>query len=127
VNTRSRYSLIAAAAAGVAVAGAIAVWLGRSAEEQPRESRGSAIERERFQDELREFFARAPTLSPEERASRARDIAQEITRHEAAGAVTAAEALTLRTELIRATVEDPVEQVVAIRGLQELYQQRLGD
>jgi hypothetical protein len=81
-------------------------------------------QRERFQQEVREFFARAPALPPEERAARARDIARAITHYEAEGEIAAAEALTLRSGLIRETVEDPVEQVVAIRGLQQHYQQQ---
>ena len=126
MNRLGRYSSIVA---GVAVVGAIAVWLGRSAEE-PLQSQAPARtpepsqDRERFLDEVGEFFARAPALSPEDRAARAREIAHEITQREAKGEVAAAEALTLRTALIRATVEDPVEQVVAIRALRELYQQQ---
>ena len=150
-------------AAGVALAGVIAVWFGRAGEEQPAQTQVGAVEREptqapasartpepavpvserppsrpavdppvqefeqreRFQQNVREFFARAPALPPEERDARARDIASEITRYEAEGEVAAAEALTLRTALIRETVEDPAEQLEAIRGLQEHYQ-RLG-
>jgi hypothetical protein len=81
-------------------------------------------QREQFQQEVREFFARAPALPPEERAARARDIARAITHYEAEGEIAAAEALTLRSGLIRETVEDPVEQIVAIRGLQQHYQQQ---
>jgi hypothetical protein len=81
-------------------------------------------QRERFQQEVREFFARAPALPPEERAARAREIARAITHYEAEGEIGAAEALTLRSGLIRETVEDPVEQIVAIRGLQQHYQQQ---
>jgi hypothetical protein len=115
--------LVLAASMAVAAPGC-----GRSAEEQspatvdPRLQK--AQQRERFQNDLREFFARAPTLSPEERSARARDIARDITRYEAEGEVAAAEALKLRTALVRETVEDPVEQMVAIRGLEELYQQQ---
>ena len=81
-------------------------------------------QRERFQQEVREFFARAPALPPEERAARARDIARAITHYEAEGEIAAAEALTLRSGLVRETVEDPVEQIVAIRGLQQHYQKQ---
>ncbi len=81
-------------------------------------------QRERFQQEVREFFARAPALPPGERAARARDVARAITHYEAEGEIAAAEALTLRSGLIRETVADPVEQLVAIRGLQEHYQQQ---
>jgi hypothetical protein len=81
-------------------------------------------QRERFQQEVREFFARAPALPAEERAARARDIARAITHYEAEGEIAAAEALTLRSGLVRETVADPVEQLVAIRGLQEHYQQQ---
>jgi hypothetical protein len=81
-------------------------------------------QRERFQQEVREFFARAPALPPEERAARARDIARAITYYEAEGEIAAAEALTLRSGLVRETVADPVEQLVAMRGLQEHYQQQ---
>lgn len=81
-------------------------------------------QREQFQQEVREFFARAPALSPEERAARARDIARAITHYEAKGEIAAAEALTLRSGLVRETVADPVEQMIAIRGLQQHYQQQ---
>ena len=81
-------------------------------------------QRERFQQEVREFFARAPALPPEERAARARDIARAITHYEAEGEIAAAEALTLRSGLIRETVEDPIEQAIAIRALQQHYQQQ---
>jgi hypothetical protein len=81
-------------------------------------------QRERFQQEVREFFARAPALPQDERAARARDIAGAITHYEAEGEIAAAEALTLRSGLIRETVTDPVEQLVAIRGLQEHYQRQ---
>lgn len=81
-------------------------------------------QREQFQQEVREFFARAPALPPEERAARARDIARAITHYEAEGEIAAAEALTLRSGLIRETVQDPVEQIVAIRSLQQHYQQQ---
>ena len=81
-------------------------------------------QRERFQQEVREFFARAPALPPEERAARARDIARAITHYEAEGEIAAAEALTLRSGLVRETVEDPIEELVAIRGLQQHYQQQ---
>lgn len=78
-------------------------------------------QRERFEQDVREFFARAPALAAEERASRAQTIAGEITRREAAGEVAAAEALTLRSALIRETVADPAEQMEAIAALQEQY------
>ncbi|HET9446555.1 MAG TPA: hypothetical protein VFO35_09870 [Steroidobacteraceae bacterium] len=81
-------------------------------------------QREQFQQEVREFFARAPALSPEERAARAKEIARAITHYEAKGEIAAAEALTLRSGLIRETVQDPVEQIVAMRGLQQHYQQQ---
>lgn len=81
-------------------------------------------QRERFQQDVREFFARAPALPPEERAARGREIARAITRYEAEGEIAAAEALTLRSALIRETVADPAEQVEAIRGLQQHYQQQ---
>jgi hypothetical protein len=80
-------------------------------------------QRQQFQQEVREFFARAPALQPEERAARAKEIARAITHYEAKGEIAAAEALTLRSGLIRETVADPIEQVVALRGLQQHYQQ----
>ena len=80
-------------------------------------------QRERFENEVREFFARAPALSPQERVARAQTIAQEITRYEAAGEVAAAEALTLRAALIRETTTDPAEQLEAIAALQEHYRE----
>lgn len=81
-------------------------------------------QRERFEHDVREFFARSPALSAEERTSRAQTIAGEITRREAAGEVAAAEALTLRSALIRETVADPAEQMEAIAALQEHYRQQ---
>ena len=158
MRARIVYSLIA----GVAVAGAVGVWLARTDEtvrarataavaedpvttpqaevrmvepQVPASERPPARpsidprvqkfqQRERFEQDVREFFARAPALSAEERTSRAQTIAGEITRREAAGEVAAAEALTLRSALIRETVADPAEQMEAIAALQEHYRQQ---
>jgi hypothetical protein len=81
-------------------------------------------QRQRFQQQVREFFARAPALPPDERTARGQEIAALITRYEAAGEVAAAEALTLRMALVRETVADPAEQVEAIAALQDHYRQQ---
>lgn len=147
--------------AGVAVAGAIVVWLARDAEEssvQPQAAKhvapaqaeapaptvGPVVpanespptapsvdprvqsfeQRQRFQQQVREFFARAPALPADERIARGQEIAALITRYEAEGEVAAAEALTLRMALVRETVADPAEQVEAIAALQDHYRQQ---
>jgi hypothetical protein len=81
-------------------------------------------QRQRFQQQVREFFARAPALPADERTARGQEIAALITRYEAAGEVAAAEALTLRMALVRETVADPAEQVEAIAALQDHYRQQ---
>jgi hypothetical protein len=81
-------------------------------------------QRQRFQQQVREFFARTPALPADERSARGQEIAALITRYEAAGEVAAAEALTLRMALVRETVADPAEQVEAIAALQDHYRQQ---
>lgn len=81
-------------------------------------------QRAQFQQDVRSFFAQVPMLSPEERTARASAIAQQITQYEAAGEIAAAEALTLRSGLIRETVADPAEQVEAMAALQKHYLQQ---
>jgi hypothetical protein len=81
-------------------------------------------QRAQFQQEVRSFFAQVPMLSSDERTARASSIAQQITQYEAAGEIAAAEALTLRSGLIRETVPDPAEQVEAVAALQKHYFQQ---
>lgn len=78
-------------------------------------------ERRAFQDRLRTFFAQAPGLSREERLIKARELNRDIDQYEAAHEVAAAEALMLRTALVRESVDDEMQQRTAITALQEQY------
>ena len=78
--------------------------------------------RAQFNDKAREFFARAPALSAEERQRQAQQIEQELSLLERAGGLSAGETFLVRTGLIRETVDDPVEQAAKLKALQQNYQ-----
>ena len=59
-------------------------------------------DRARFNEQAREFFAQAPALPPEEARRRATVLAQELSRIERAGGMSAGETFLLRLGLIRA-------------------------
>jgi len=80
-------------------------------------------ERARFNVQVREFFAQAPALPPEETVRRAKDISQELSRIERAGGLSAGETFLMRVGLIRATVTDEREQAAQIRALKQRYEE----
>jgi hypothetical protein len=80
-------------------------------------------ERMRFHERVRTFFAQTPALSAREKRERAQELAQELTRYEAAREITAAEALLLRTALLRESVADPATQAAEITALRERYRE----
>jgi hypothetical protein len=81
-----------------------------------------AAARARFNERAREFFAQAPALSPEEARQRAAPLAQELSRIEQAGGMSAGETFLLRAGLIRATEPDEQRQAVQLRALKERYE-----
>jgi hypothetical protein len=83
-------------------------------------------EREQFHTRVRTFFAEAPALPQSEKAGRAEGLARDITRYEAAGELSAPEALLLKTALIREIVADPAAQAAQIAALQKTYQAESG-
>lgn len=78
-------------------------------------------ERKRFETDAKDFFARAPSLRAVERSERADALTRQIDRYEAAGGLSAGEAVLLRTALIKATVDDPAEQAAAVAELADRY------
>ncbi len=78
-------------------------------------------ERQRFETDAKDFFARAPSLRAVERSERADALTRQIDRYEAAGGLSAGEAVLLRTALIKATVDDPAEQAAAVAELADRY------
>ena len=91
----------------------------------PVDASGSPVdvhERARFNERAREFFAQAPSLSPEEARQRADDLSQELSRLEQAGGLSAGESFLLRAGLIRSTVADEQEQLTQLRALKERYE-----
>lgn len=78
-------------------------------------------ERKRFETDAKDFFARAPSLRAVERSERADALTRQIDRYEAAGGLSAGEAVLLRTALIKATVDDPAEQAAAVAEMADRY------
>lgn len=78
-------------------------------------------ERKRFETDAKDFFARAPSLRAVERSERADALTRQIDRYEAAGGLSAGEAVLLRTALIKATVDDPAEQTAAVAEMADRY------
>ncbi|WP_394696921.1 hypothetical protein [Pseudoxanthomonas japonensis] len=78
-------------------------------------------ERQRFETDAKDFFARAPSLRAVERSERADALTRQIDRYEAAGGLSAGEAVLLRTALIKATVDDPAEQAAAVAEMADRY------
>lgn len=79
-------------------------------------------DRERFNEQAREFFARAPALPPDEARQRAEALSQELSRIERAGGMSAGETFLLRAGLIRATESDEQQQMAQLRALKERYE-----
>ena len=82
---------------------------------------GESERRGAFHERAREFFAAAPALDPAERERQARELELGIDEFEASGALSAGEALLMRSALIRETVTDPLEQSQAMGELQTHY------
>lgn len=87
-----------------------------------RDTPVDTVERARFNEQTREFFAQAPALSPEEARRRADQISQELSRIEQAGGLSAGETFLIRAGLIRATERDERQQAAQINALKERYQ-----
>jgi hypothetical protein len=77
--------------------------------------------RERFHADVRTFFAEAPALSQSEKVERGRGLARDISRYEAAGELSASEALVLKIALIRETIADQAVQTAQVIALQKHY------
>lgn len=78
-------------------------------------------DRQRFEAEARDFFARAASLRAVERSERADALTRQIDVYEAAGGLSAGEAVLLRTALVRATVDDPARQAEEVAAITERY------
>lgn len=78
-------------------------------------------DRQRFEADARDFFARAASLRAVERSERAGALTRQIDAYEAAGGLSAGEAVLLRTALVRATVDDPARQAEEVAAIAERY------
>ncbi|PPJ42405.1 hypothetical protein C0063_03735 [Pseudoxanthomonas sp. KAs_5_3] len=78
-------------------------------------------ERERFEADAKDFFARASSLRPVERNERAEALSRQIDHYEGHGGLSAGEAVLLRTALVKATVEDPARQVEEVAAIADRY------
>lgn len=81
-------------------------------------------QRQRFEQQAREFLRTADTLGAVQRSERARELSAEIDRYEQSGGLSAGEALLLRTGLIKASVADGEEQAMRLADLMEHYRLR---
>ena len=81
-------------------------------------------ERQRFEAEAKDFFARAPSLRAVERSERADALSRQIDRYEAIGGLSAGEAVLLRTALVKATVDDPAQQAAEVAVIADRYRAR---
>lgn len=78
-------------------------------------------ERQRFEADAKDFFARASSLRAVERSERADALTRQIDRYEADGGLSAGEAVLLRTALVKATVDDPAQQAEAVAAMADRY------
>lgn len=78
-------------------------------------------QRQRFQNEARDFFRDASSLGPVERERRAQTLQREIDGYEQARELSAGESLMLRIGLIQATVADPSQQKAMVQQLAQRY------
>ena len=78
-------------------------------------------ERERFEAEAKDFFARASSLRPVERSERAEALSRQIDHYEGLGGLSAGEAVLLRTALVKATVDDPARQAEEVAAIADRY------
>ncbi|SDQ57345.1 hypothetical protein SAMN05428982_1644 [Pseudoxanthomonas sp. CF385] len=78
-------------------------------------------DRQHFEADAKDFFARAASLGAVERSERADALTRQIDAYEAAGGLSAGEALLLRTALVKATVDDPARQVEEVAAIADRY------
>jgi hypothetical protein len=78
-------------------------------------------DRQRFEADAKDFFARAPSLRTVERSERADALTRQIDRYEAEGGLSAGEAVLLRTALVKATVDDPARQAEEVAAIADRY------
>jgi len=81
-----------------------------------------ATARARFNEQARDFFARAQNLAEAQRLREARHLEQQLARLERAGGMSAGETFLLRTGLIQQTVTNPAERSAQIKALKERYE-----
>jgi len=78
-------------------------------------------ERERFGQDVHDFFARAPRLDPITRQRQADALRGELRRREEDRSISAGESMNLQIALVRATVDDPQAQATALTALAERF------
>ena len=79
------------------------------------------LERQRFEADAKDFFARSASLRAVERSERADALTRQIDKYEAAGGLSAGEAVLLRTALVKATVDDPAQQAAEVAVIADRY------
>ena len=79
------------------------------------------LERQRFEADAKDFFARSASLRVVERSERADALTRQIDKYEAAGGLSAGEAMLLRTALVKATVDDPARQAEEVAAIADRY------
>jgi len=85
------------------------------------EERDGNDERARFHARAADFLATAPQLDAATRARVAAELDREIEAHERASTLSAGEALVLRAELIRLSVDDELVEAERLTDLTESY------
>lgn len=78
-------------------------------------------ERQRFEADAKDFFARAASLRAVERSERAEALTRQIDTYEATGGLSAGEAVLLRTALVKATIDDPARQAEEVAAIADRY------
>jgi len=78
-------------------------------------------ERQRFETDAKDFFAHSASLRAVERSERADALTRQIDKYEAAGGLSAGEAVLLRTALVKATVDDPAQQAAEVAAIADRY------
>ena len=79
------------------------------------------LERQRFEADAKDFFARSASLRAVERSERADALTRQIDQYEAACGLSAGEAVLLRTALVKATVDDPARQAEQVAAIADRY------
>lgn len=78
-------------------------------------------ERERFGQDVHDFFARASTLDPVSRQRQADALREELRKRDADRSISAGESMNLQIALVRATVDDPQAQASALAALTDRF------